>query len=467
MFLVFVKTWLIIELINWFIHLYIYTQIIKKKEREYTTQDVDDITSRVKQLSKEELEHVIRCSIYYNKETHQNINSADSTVDVNTLSQKELHNFLTDSVFAESKLVSTNILNELIEFIKTKISVAPNDGSESRYLFKKWNSNFISFNFKPIIISLVLKFLILYHHLYFRFILGYTWDNYNISISNADNLELTFLNKIYHCVKLFINGIMYSSNIGFLKSVPDTNKKNLLFVHGIGFGYFPYLNVLKKLHDDYNLIIVVLPYISNYDFNLGMGMNMGLASHSDLGSVGFGTPCSNAIYDFIETHHVEKPIILMHSFGTYQTKSLVEDSRFVLFQKMILVDPIIFWIGCFKMSSYVDNPNVKTDNWKEYLIDIFFNFVVYECIYIKFIFYRMMFGPDFWYTDIKTFCEACRNVLTTVVLEKADSVIPANLLYRKISGFVNTKYYDDSSMSHGIIVINEKYYEKLQSVIEN
>ena len=61
--------------------------------------------------------------------------------------------------------------------------------------------------------------------------------------------------------------------------------------------------------------------------------------------------------------------ILSHSFGTYITEIIRKDSRSDLFiDKIIMVDPIIFWIGCFKMNIHVDNPCIDNSTYLSYIL---------------------------------------------------------------------------------------------------
>ena len=56
------------------------------------------------------------------------------------------------------------------------------------------------------------------------------------------------------------------NTIGFLSKQIDPNKKNLVFIHGFGLGYIPYFHTLIELDKRYNIIIMVLPNISSYNY---------------------------------------------------------------------------------------------------------------------------------------------------------------------------------------------------------
>jgi pimeloyl-ACP methyl ester carboxylesterase len=242
------------------------------------------------------------------------------------------------------------------------------------------------------------------------------------------------------------------NNIGFLYKITDPNKKNLVFIHGLGFGYVPYFKILMELDKKYNLIIVVLPNISSYSFYDGFN-NVYFPNLIKL---------SNTFYDFLETKNINNTIILSHSFGTYITQILRKDSRSSCFNKIILVDPIIFWIGCFKMSLHIENPFVKKYPLHLYIIDNILAFMIYQCLYLKYVCFRVMFGPDFWIYDMNEL----KNDNITIILEKGDYIIPAELLYDKINGHVKCHYFDSDNMLHGSILMESKYTSQLLEIIE-
>ena len=128
-----------------------------------------------------------------------------------------------------------------------------------------------------------------------------------------------------------------------------------------------------------------------------------------------------------------------------------------------MVDPIIFWIGCFKMSLYISNPLIKTNSYIEHYIDILVNFIVYECIYHKYVCYRAMFGPDFWIYNSKELVDS----KLTMIFEKGDYIIPAELIYNKVKDKIKCHYIDDPNAVHGSILIESKYIHKTIDIIDN
>ena len=156
--------------------------------------------------------------------------------------------------------------------------------------------------------------------------------------------------------------------------------------------------------------------------------------------------------------------MLSHSFGTYIARILERDDRCKkYFKKIIMVDPIIFWIGCFKMCLHIANPNINKSSIKSYLIDIIVNYLIYECIYHKYVCFRVMFGPDFWIYNSSELLGT--NI--EMVLEKGDYIIPAELIYNKVKDKIKCHYIDDVNAVHGSVLMTSKYTDNFINIINN
>ena len=423
-FLIFIKTWLLIELINWFAYLLIYINIISPKFMKFKEVDTLKIIERFDKLSKEELEHIISGCIIYNKISHENVDV--SKLDIKNLSLIEIINLIGYSLFGlDIKDIYSSkkyiIILKLIKKIELKLEYNFNVSKIDRYLYRKWGSNFIKFSFRPLILQIPLKIFIKSIHILFTIFLGFKWQQIN--------------------------------KIGFLSKDIDPNKKNIIFIHGLGFGYVPYFQMLMELNKKYNLIIVVLPNISSYNY------------YDDINYAYFPplTLVSNTLYDFLESKNVSSIILLAHSFGTYITQFLRKDDRSKIFSKIILVDPIIFWIGCFKMSLHIENPFIKKYPISMYLIDNLISFMIYQCLYLKYVCFRVMFGPDFWIYDAIELAEH-KNIV--IILEKNDYIIPTDLIYDKIKNYVKCYYFNSDEFTHGTILMEKKYTPKLIEIID-
>ena len=418
-----IKYWLILELINWTGYLFMYIKIISPKFLKYKENDTNKIIERIDKINKNELEHIIGGCVIYNKITHSNIDYENFKI--NKMSKIEIINLIGYSLFgieindiySSSKLITIiNLTKKMEQILGYEFVIEDSD----RYLYRKWGSNFINFSFRPLILQIPLKIFINSIHLLFTMYLGYKWEIHN--------------------------------KIGFLSKPIDPTKKNLVFVHGLGFGYVPYFQILMELDKKYNLIIIVFPNISSYTYDTFELDYFPQISH-----------LSDTFYNFLQLKNITNTIILAHSFGTYITQILRKDRRSIIFNKIILVDPIIFWIACFKMSLHIENPFVKKYPFYLYVFDNIIGFMIYQCLYLKYVCYRVMFGPDFWVYDVN---ELANNNIT-IILEKGDYIIPAELLFNKIkNSSVKCHYFDSDDMLHGSILMEKKYTNQLLHIIE-
>lgn len=418
-----IKYWLIGELVNWITYLFIYIKIISPRFLKFKKYDTIKIIERIDKLNKNEIEHIISGCVTYNKITHTYIDHNDfniknmSKIEIINLIGYSLFGIEINDIYSSSKL---SIILELVKKIEMRLDYEFKLNNDDRYLYRKWGSNFIKFSFRPLILQIPLKIFINLIHIIFTWYLGFKWEKFN--------------------------------QIGFLSKKNDPSKKNLVFIHGLGFGYVPYFRILMELNKKYNLVIMVLPNISSYTFN--ESYNYAYFPHL--------SQLSDTFYDFLKLKNINNTMILSHSFGTYITQILRKDSKSVIFNKIILVDPIIFWIGCFKMSLHVENPLIKKYPLHLYIIDNVLAFMIYQCLYLKYVCFRVMFGPDFWIYDVNEL--AGSNI--TIILEKADYIIPAELLYNKINGIIKCHYFDSDDMVHGSILMENKYINKMIEIID-
>ncbi len=414
-FFIFAKYWMFLELANWFLYLFVYINIIAPRFLYYKNKDTEKIIDRIDKLSPEEIEYVIKGCILYNKVTHEKIISEN--INLKDLTKSEIINLVGFSLFGlETNNIILNMnykkVLEVCDKLEKKIDFKFIDSDSNKYIYRKWGSNYIDFNFRPIVLQIPLRLTINILHYYFKYRLSFN----------------------YHTCK--------KTKISYLYKISDSNKKTIFFIHGFGFGYIPYIKTLYKLEKDYNLIIIIMPTISSYRY------------YDDL-NYSYFPPLKEireSIYNFLHKLEVNNITILSHSFGTYITEILRRDSR-----------SIIFWIGCFKMTLHVENPLTRKYPVYQYLLDNLVNFLIYQCIYLKYVCYRIMFGPDFWIYN----SAELDNSNVTMVLEKGDYVIPAELLYNKIKDHTKCLYINNDEALHGSILMDDKYYNQIIDTIED
>lgn len=425
-----IKFWSILELINWIIYLIIYINILTPRFLYIKNKDTEKIIERIDKLTKDEIEYIIKGCILYDKNNHTEILDLNK-ININELSKTEIINMIGYSLLGidinEIKTHSkyAKILN-IVEKIELNLDIKFKSENYDRYLFKTWGSTFIKFSFRPLFIQIPIRIIINYVHYY-----------------------LVWKKKLnYHICK---------SGISYLYKLSDPNKKTIFLLHGFGFGYLPYIKIICELETKYNIIIIVLPNISTYN------------RFYDEFTNGIYFPSikiiRDSVYNFLKEKNVNSCLILSHSFGTYIARILQTDKRSSIFSNIIMVDPILFWIGCFKMSLHIHNPIVRKNSYLTYFKDIFINYLIYKCIYHKYVCLRIMFGPDFWIYNPNELV----NSKLILILEKNDYVIPATLIYNKIKEKAKDKcyYIDDNYVTHGSLITEEIYIPKLLNIISN
>lgn len=424
-FLFFCFIWSLLELINWFIYLYIYIKIISPKAKYFKKKDVENIIKRVDKLSQLEIEYIIKGCVIYDKYNHTEI--LFEKFDIKDMTKKEIINLLGYSLFGldNELLIKSNELTKIYKLllkIENKLNHKFKNVDLNRYLYRSWGKDFIKFTFRPLFIQIIIRLVMNICHYYMIFKLKFKYS------------------------------IDEKSKIGYLyKEQRDPSKKDLIFIHGFGFGYVPYIRRLTHLNLKYNLIILIIPNISSYnyydDINIGLFPSINIIKDS--------------FYNFITMHNITNINILSHSFGTYITQIIRNDSRANIIDKIIMVDPVIFWIGCFKASVYIDQYPVNATKIVDYIFELFLCKVVYQCLYLKYICLRVMFGPDFWIYN-GTELEQQKIML---ILEYNDHVIPAELLYKKIKN-KKISYYYLSDALHGSVLLDHKFDNVFNNIIE-
>jgi hypothetical protein len=419
----FATGWVIMELINWMIYLFMYMKIIDPVLLCLNKQDINKIINRIDKLNKSEIEHIIKGSIIYDKQTHENINPTE--FDIKNLSKKEIINLLGYSLFgiSQDEIYQSPEIDKIYRLMIKIESILKYEFSSSntnRYLYRTWGRDFINFNFRPLIFQIPIRLMMNFFHYYMIFIMKFKYK------------------------------VSPKSKIGYLYKNRDLNKKDLIFIHGFGLGYIPYIRRLLKLDKQFNLVIMILPNISSYTY------------YDDI-HCGYFPPhhlIKDSFYEFMDFIKVKNINILSHSFGTYITQIIRNDTRNNIINKIILVDPIIFWIGCFKMSLYIDKIAQKGTSVISWILEILTNYLIYKCLYLRYICYRVMFGPDFLIYD-STELEG-KNIM--LVLEYNDQVIPSDILYEKIKN-KRISYYYLNDADHGSVLLSSKFDNIFENII--
>lgn len=415
--------WIIMELINWMIYLIMYMKIINPVSLCLNKQDINKIINRIDKLNKKEIEHIIKGSIIYDKQIHKNINPDE--IDIKKLSKKEIINLLAYSLFGieQDEIYQSAEIEKIYRLmikIESILKYEFSSNNTNRYLYRSWGRDFINFSFRPLIFQIPIRLMINFFHYYMIFIMKFKYK------------------------------VSSKSKIGYLYKNRDLNKKDLIFIHGFGLGYVPYIRRLLKLDKQFNLIIMILPNISSYTYYDDIHCGYFPSHHL----------IKDSFYEFMNFIQVKNINILSHSFGTYITQIIRNDKRNNIINKIILVDPIIFWIGCFKMSLYIDKIAQRGSSITSWILEILTNYVIYKCLYLRYICYRVMFGPDFLIYDSSEL--EGKNIM--LVLEYNDRVIPSDILYEKIKN-KRISYYYLNDAEHGSVLLSSKFDNIFENII--
>lgn len=419
-----------LEFINWIYYLFIYSRIIAPRFTKFKNTDIENIIKRIDKLKVSEIEYILNGCIESYKIPSNNIRDK---LDIYKLSRNEVIKLIGQSLFGldcDKLIMNKNkveMISNIVKKIENKICYNFEDDNtellskNDKYIYKSWGNNFVDFNFRPLIIQIPIRLGMSSIHYYMTHYLKYNYETKN--------------------------------RIGFLSKPIDKNRKTIFFIHGLGFGYIPYIQALLKLEKKYNVIILVLPNISSYSYK----DDLLYSQFPELDVI------TNTIYEFIGDNKLEIDMLLCHSFGTYIGQILSKDPRSTIFKKIFMVDPIIFWISSFKMSLHVQNPLIRNNSYYTCILDNVLSYLIYQCIYLKYVLYRVMFGPDFWIYDEKEL-----DPRISLLFEKSDYIIPAELLANKVrkNDKIKMWYIDNDTAYHGSIIMESQFIDTFISIVD-
>jgi len=403
--------WSLLELFNWINYLFIYFRLLKKNKLLLGKNKSNNLIDGLKNSTRDEIINIIRGCISYEKNNLIKLNYENveveklSTIEINDIIKK----YIINSKFEDK-------IDEIREVIENKLNIKFENNTNNRYIINEWGNKFIYFNFLPLFLSLFLKLTFNSLHYYMIYILKFNCKIY-------DNKSL---------------GILYNNY--------DPNKKTLLFIHGFGFGYYPYLSSIHKLYKDYNMIILILPNISSFLYSKHIFFDY--------------EKIINLLYDFIIKYKYNKVIILSHSFGTLISHMIMKDKRSKIIEKNITIDPTYFFIDYNKIQKHADFPCYNKKNIFLYLLDSFINYLIYDSIYLKNLCYRNLCGPKYWIYDSINFKKYI------FIFHKYDYVINAEKIYDKIKNDNDAYLIETHNASHGTILFNKNLHYKLIELIE-
>lgn len=291
------------------------------------------------------------------------------------------------------------------------------------------------------------------NRLNYEFINGYNECLYIMRFGN-NKIELQWKPFIYYILirlyKVILYYVLYNKEYTYWKSKNNivyfykltNNKKPInLFLHGLGVGISPYLKFIDKLD---NVVFPILPNISNIEYH----------SYFDILTNNVLFPNYEIWLDELENiksfFAINKLNIIGHSFGSILTSYYMKN-KLNSINKIILIDPVCFIDGCYKIFKYYNN---KTNN------NSFTGIIVYQDIYVKYVLQRFLFGPYYWIYDYNEITDNC-----FIILSEKDEIVPSLLLEKKLEAN-NKNFIKLKNGKHASLFLTNEHDKSINSIIE-
>lgn len=201
---------------------------------------------------------------------------------------------------------------------------------------------------------------------------------------------------------------------------PENKGRTIMFIHGLGFGITPYLGFIRDLTSYADVIVPILPNISNMEFNsIFSGFtNDNFFPHYQT--------IRDDFYQVINELDLYDITVIGHSFGTIILSVLLKHLEFSKrVNKKVFIDPVCFIDDSHKIFNYIKNPDDKGS-----MLISLFNNIVYKDVYVRYATQRFLYGPEYWIFDYNSLTNN-----TIVLLSGEDKIVPALTLYKKLSKY--------------------------------
>lgn len=267
------------------------------------------------------------------------------------------------------------------------------------------------------------------------------------------------LNLIKHMVYMYLRYHGYSKYFMersgmvyfYYKKYPHMQRKTTIFIHGLGFGITPYLSFLFRLMEETDIIIPILPNISNMEFHstfFGLNDDKMFPNYRLL---------RRDFESMLTTHSINEVNIIGHSFGTIIASILLKNKWInKKIDKKILIDPVCFIDGCYKTFRYVNEPDVGDGT----LSTITFNKVIYNDIYVRYALQRFLYGPEYWLSNY----EDLNGSDTLVILSNKDKIVASDSIYEKLRKH-SIPCVIINEAAHGDLFSSEMYDDVLEKMM--
>jgi len=328
--------------------------------------------------------------------------------------------------FKPYKILTQEQINSaklMLELIEEKIDYKFQDIENDDHIqFIKFGSTEIETSYKPVVVYCAMS-----------------------TIKNLAYMYLKYLGFTKHIMNK--TGIVY-----FYYTNPQNNGKTTIFIHGLGFGVTPYINFVKSLMEYTDIIIPILPNISNMEFHSLLNSwedKYMFPDYEDL---------RTDFFNILNERDLYNVNLVGHSFGTIVMSIVLKNSKFKKrINTKIFVDPVCFMDDCYKIFNYIKQPDPRNGE----LSTSIFNSMIYDDIYVRYTTQRYLYGPEYWLIDY--------NVLeknAIVVLSSHDKIVPSMKLHKKLSENNITCIYVNEA-EHADIFNMSQYSTVVSTIVDH
>ncbi|QKF94256.1 alpha-beta hydrolase fold protein [Fadolivirus algeromassiliense] len=362
------------------------------------------------ELSVDELKICIRNVFSYNKPSDK---SYYTPIEIENIPRNKMIKWVSYNLYFKSlwQLTPEEIqhASDVLYKIEIKLNIKFYDISNPDIYFLKFGNNKIECSNRPSIICSILE--LLKDTCYFSMYM-FNFDKYKIK----------------------------NTNIVYFHYHNPNNKQTVIFIHGFGFGIEPYLYYILRLKNKFNLIVLILPNISNMEY----ARTMKQITYDNMFPE-YDT-WRKAIKSIIIKHNIDSCSIIAHSFGTIIAALLLKDNWInAKINKKVFIEPVCFIDKSYKIYRYINEP--QEGNYG--IVSKVFNQFIYKDIYLRYATQRFLYGPEFWIHDYDSLANN-----TLIIVSEKDQVVPSDEIYNRMKKhnieciYVNGAYHADMFMTN-------------------
>lgn len=416
--------WVIILMLIWMCYeatSYIHYLLLKRvvdKEKEYEEQV--DMEEYILEMDTQALKELIEKSISYSFSDEK---SYYVRVPYEEMPREKMLKWTAYNTYLKPmrklKEIEKERVREILGKIEEKIGYRFNEIENDKIYFFKFGGNKLETLYRPTIVNGI-----------FTIIKYYT---YRILESNGFK-------------KYEVNGMTYLYYKG------EDGRRTTIFLHGLGMvtQYVNYLLELKKVSD---IIVPIMPNISNMEFTSMISM-MTLSGVMEDKIFPSYDQLKKNIKTVIDNNEIEKIDVVAHSFGTVILGIILKEPELKEYiEKRVLIDPVCFKDKYYKVYRYIN----EQKNEKGVIASIL-NLLIYKDIYVRYVIQRYLYGPLYWIE-----MEELNRTDDLIVLSERDKIVPTDVLQKKCERY-GIEYINILGSGHSDIFVMAKYKENLTMI---